>query len=239
MQPSLVFIPLALEWVVIASTIAPLWLGLFSSRPRLGILAWLSLFASVVFASLIAIVIAIWAVVYNFVNLDQHKQDLALTLIYSIAPWLLFVMAGVAITLINQRLEPTLIGLKKLLTNPFLPAKPLMQFEDVTVQVIELDVFFAIALSRPKARIVISRTALDSLSGDELNAVLWHEYGHLRQRHNVLKGLANAVALLTGFVRASKVMSSEVSRLCEVAADQYATRRVSAEIVKSARAKFD
>ena len=239
MQPSLVLIPLALEWVVIASTIAPLWFGLFSSRPRLGILAWLMLFASVVFASVVAIVIAVWAVVYNFVNLEQHQQDLALTLFYSMAPWALFVMAGVAITLINQRLEPTLIGLKRLLTNPLLPAKPLMQFEDVAVQVIELDVFFAIALSRPKPRIVISRTAFDSLSIDELNAVLWHEYGHLRQKHNAIKGLAKAVALLTGFVRASKVMSYEVSRLCEVAADEYAAGRVGVELVKAARAKFN
>jgi Zn-dependent protease with chaperone function len=238
-QPSLVLIPLALEWVVIASTIAPLWMGLFSSRPRLGIFAWLTLFASVVFASVVAIVIAIWAVVFNFVNLEQHEQDLALTLLYSVAPWALFLMAGVAITLINQRLEPTLIGLKKLLANPLLPAKALMRFEEVDVQVIELDVFFAIALRRPKPRILISRTAFDSLSIDELNAVLWHEYGHLRQKHNVVKGLAKAVALLTGFVRASKVMSSEVSRLCEVAADQFAAKRVGVELVKSARAKFD
>ncbi len=239
MQPSLVLIPLALEWVVIASTVAPLWLGLFSGKPRLGILAWLTLFASVVFASLVAIVVAIWAVVYNFVNLEQHEQDLALTLFYSVAPWALFVMAGVAITLINQKLEPTLAGLKNLLAVPLLPAKHLMLFEKVQVQVIELDVFFAIALSRPKPRILISRAALDSLNSEELKAVLWHEYGHLRQKHSAVKNLAKAVALLTGFVRASKVMSSEVSRLCEVAADQFAAKRVADDVLRQARAKFE
>lgn len=239
MQPSLVLIPLALEWVVIASTIAPLWLGLFSSKPRLGIFAWITLFASVVFASLVAIGVSVWAVVFNFVNLDQHEQDLPLTLFYSIAPWVLFLMAGVAITLINQKLEPTLLGLKKLLSTPVLPAKPLMKFESVEVDVIELDVVFAIALQRPKPRILISHAALNSLSEPEFKAVLWHEYGHLRQRHNAVKSLANAVALLAGFVRASTVMSHEVSRLCEAAADQFAARRVPIDVVESARAKFD
>jgi Zn-dependent protease with chaperone function len=238
-QPSLVLIPLALEWVVIASTIAPLWLGLFSGRPRLGIFAWIALFASVVFASLTAIVVSVWAVLFNFVNLEQHEQDLPLTLFYSVAPWALFLMAGVAITLINQKLEPTLLGLKKLLATPVLPAKPLMKFQKVEVEVIELDVVFAIALQRPRPRILISRAALKSLGDEELNAVLWHEYGHLRQRHNAVKSLAKAVALLAGFVRASRVMSSEVTRLCEVAADHYAARRVPIELVRSARAKFD
>lgn len=239
MQPSLVLIPLALEWVVIASTIAPLWLGLFGGRPRLGIFAWIALFASVVFASLTAIVISVWAVIFNFVNLEQHEQDLPLTLLYSVAPWVLFLMAGVAITLINQKLEPTLLGLKKLLATPVLPAKPLMKFEKVEVEVIELNVVFAVALQRPRPRILISRAALNSLSDEELNAVLWHEHGHLRQRHNAVKSLAKAVALLAGFVRASRVMSSEVTRLCEVAADQYAVRRVPIELVRSARAKFE
>lgn len=205
----------------------------------MGIFAWIALFASVVFASLVAIVVSVWAVIYNFVNLEQHEQDLPLTLIYSIAPWLLFLMAGVAIALINQKLEPTLLGLKKLLATPVLPAKPLMKFEEVDVEVIELGVVFAIALQRPRPRILISRAALNALSDEELNAVLWHEHGHLRQQHNAVKALAKAVALLAGFVRASRVMSSEVSRLCEAAADQYASRRVPLELVRSARAKFD
>jgi Zn-dependent protease with chaperone function len=178
-------------------------------------------------------------VIFNFVNLEQHEQDLPLTLLYSVAPWALFLMAGVAITLINQKLEPTLLGLKKLLATPVLPAKPLMKFQKVEVEVIELDVVFAIALQRPRPRILISRAALKSLGDEELNAVLWHEYGHLRQRHNAVKSLAKAVALLAGFVRASRVMSSEVTRLCEVAADQYAARRVPIELVRSARAKFE
>lgn len=239
MRPSLVLIPLALEWVIIASTIAPLWLGLFSKRPRLGIFAWLALFASVVFASVVAIAVSVWAVMFNFVNLEQHEQGLPSALFYSIAPWALFLMTGVAITLINQKLEPTLLGLKKLLSTPILPAKSLRRFESVQVEVIELDVVIAFALQRPVPRILISQAALNSLSNEELTAVLWHEYGHLRQRHDAVKSFAKIVALLAGFVLASRVMSLEVSRLCEAAADQFAARRVPIDLVRSARAKFD
>jgi Zn-dependent protease with chaperone function len=95
----------------------------------------------------------------------------------------------------------------------------------------------AIALNRPK-KILISRGALNALSVSELEAVLWHEYAHLAARHNALKRLAKMVALLAGFIRASKVMSYEIERLCEVAADNYAMKRVDPVVLKSARAKF-
>lgn len=229
--------PLALEWVVIASTIAPLWFGLFTKRPRLGIASWFLLFLSSGIALLTAIVIAVWSIAYNFENLEKHSENLFLTIFYSIAPWVLLAMAGIALNLINLRVELVVQNFKRLMSVPVLPAKHLRTFQGVSVEVIEIDSVMAIALNRPK-KILISRGALNELSDNELEAVLWHEYAHLAARHNALKRLAKMVALLAGFIRASKVMSYEIDRLCEVAADNYAMKRVDPVVLKSARAKF-
>jgi Zn-dependent protease with chaperone function len=230
-------VPLALEWVVIASTIAPLWFGLFTKRPRLGIASWFLLFLSSGIALLTAIVIAVWSIAYNFENLEKHSENLFLTIFYSIAPWVLLAMAGIALNLINLRVELVVQNFKRLMSVPVLPAKHLRTFQGVSVEVIEIDSVMAIALNRPK-KILISRGALNELSDNELEAVLWHEYAHLAARHNALKSLAKMVALLAGFIRASKVMSYEIDRLCEVAADNYAMKRVDPVVLKSARAKF-
>lgn len=239
MQPNLVLIPLALEWVVIASTIAPLWVGAFSKRARFGIFSWLALFISVVVSIVIAVALAIWSVIQNFVNLEQHRQNIGLTIVYSLAPWLLFAMAGIAINLLNIKLEPLLDKFRALLASPVLPAKPLSQFQKVSVEVIELPTVIAFSATRPSQRILISRGALDQLSEAELEAVLWHEYAHLAQRQAAIKRLAGLVESTTGFIRASKVMRFEIERLCELAADDFAAKKVNRDVLNSARSIFD
>lgn len=238
MKPALVLVPLALEWVVIASTIAPLWLGLFTKRPRFGIAAWLMLFVSAIVATSTAIIVAIWSVFDNFSSLEQDRQDLFLTIVFSLLPWLLFAMAGIAINLINLKIDPIVAKFKRLFSSPVLPGKLIRTFEGVPVEVVEIDAVFAIALSKPSRRILVSSGAVHSLSEGQLVAVLWHELGHLKARHNGIRRFVRVVETLTGFVRASKVMSHEVDRLCEVAADQFAAKRVDVAVLKSARAKF-
>ena len=238
MRPALVLVPLALEWLVIASTIAPLWLGLFSKTPRFGIFSWLALFLSAIAATATALIVSIWSVIENFVNLEQHRQNLLLTIVYSVLPWLLFATAGIAINLINIKIDPLVSKFKQLFAEPVLPAKQLRTFEGVPVHVIEIDAFFALAVAKPGKKILLSRGAIENLTTEQLEAVLWHELGHLKARHNGLRRLVRVVETLTGFVRASKVMSHEVDRLCEVAADQFAAKRVDASVLKSARAKF-
>lgn len=239
MKPLLVLVPLALEWVVIASTIAPLWVGSFSKRPRLGILAWLALFLSVVLSTVVAVVVSIWAVVDNFVNLEQHRQNLALTLVFSLAPWLLFAMAGIAINLMNIKLEPILLKFRALRSTPLLPATALRRFESARVEVIEVAAVLAFSTNQPSQRILISRGALDRLSEQQLEAVLWHEYAHLAGRHSAIKRLAGLVETLAGYIRASKVMRFEIERLCELAADNFAATKVERRVLESARALFD
>ena len=223
---------------MVASTIAPLWINQFTKRPRIGIIAWLALFLSAGLASVIALVISVWAVIYNFINLEQHKQNLFLTLMFSIAPWLIFAMAGVAINLINLKLDPIISNFKELFSQPVLPAKAFRQFQGVDVRLIDVGVPIALAISRPTPRVLISIGAISALSESELDAALWHEIGHLNGRHALIKRAVRLVETLAPFIRASKVMSHEVDRLCELAADNFALKRVDAKTLRQARDKF-
>jgi Zn-dependent protease with chaperone function len=73
-------------------------------------------------------------------------------------------------------------------------------------------------------RIVVTTGALRQLSAAELQAVLCHERGHLRQRHHLV--LAGAAGLRRAFPR-SRLMGTaylEIERLVELLADDAATR---------------
>ncbi|GAA3398446.1 M56 family metallopeptidase [Streptomyces roseoviridis] len=74
-------------------------------------------------------------------------------------------------------------------------------------------------------RLVITTAALRRLKGRQLDAVLAHEQGHARARHDWL--LHCATALATGFpgVPVFAAFRGEMHRLVELAADDVASRR--------------
>ncbi|KAA1420458.1 M56 family metallopeptidase [Mumia zhuanghuii] len=75
------------------------------------------------------------------------------------------------------------------------------------------------------ARVVVSRGALDSLSPEELDAVLAHESAHLRARHDLV--VDTFTALHRAFPRALRSDAALVSTrvLVELLADDHARRR--------------
>jgi Zn-dependent protease with chaperone function len=76
-----------------------------------------------------------------------------------------------------------------------------------------------------RPRLVISTGALRRLKGSQLDAVLAHERGHARARHDVLLHCSGALA--TGFpqVPVFAGFRNQVHRLIELAADDIASRR--------------
>ncbi|PSM38087.1 hypothetical protein C6Y14_39100 [Streptomyces dioscori] len=74
-------------------------------------------------------------------------------------------------------------------------------------------------------RLVITTAALRRLKGQQLDAVLAHEQGHARARHNWL--LHSSAALAGGFpqVPVFAAFRDEMHRLVELAADDMASRR--------------
>ena len=89
-----------------------------------------------------------------------------------------------------------------------------------------------------RGAILISSQALDVLTARELDAVLWHELGHLRAGHNQLKQLAGLVNSISPWFAASKALVTEVERLTEMDADNFAAQRVPRELISATRAKF-
>jgi Zn-dependent protease with chaperone function len=157
------------------------------------------------------------------------------TLGISFGPWLILAISGISLTLINQRVEPLVANARELVPLLDSAARYLMTFEGYRVSRIELPIMVATV---NRGSILISSKAVETLTGEELNAVLWHEVGHLCGRHNELKALANFTRTLSQWLIASRALVLEVERLSELEADRYAARRVSPELLSSTRSKF-
>ena len=97
------------------------------------------------------------------------------------------------------------------------PGERLVVLEDVRP--------LAWSLPGPQPRLVVTTGALHRLSDRELDALLAHERGHVRARHHWLMQCAEALS--TGFPGAAvfALFRSQVGRLVELAADDWAARR--------------
>lgn len=232
-------IPIAIEWVILVTTLAPIVLvGRFDARPKLGLTLWFGSLLSSGLAAAIALAVAFSSIFSTYAKLLETpfgSTDWQSTLAVSFAPWLILAISGVALALINQRLEPLIIVARE--SKPLIDAaaKPWMTFEGHEVCTIEVPIFLA---ATARGRILISKIAAEALDELELQAVLWHEVGHIRGRHNALKQLASLVRLLSPWLTVSRALVPEVDRLVEIDADVYALRHVDPELLTSTRRRF-
>ena len=238
MQPPLIVVPIAIEWLLIASSVAPTLRGKFNARPNLGIAVWFALFLSVLVAALIGFAVSVWAIFVGWADSGISDFPLAIQLLAGAGPWIIMILAGVLISLINRKLEPIIETNRKFAESPLLRGRSVKSFHGLEVESIDLPLWFSVFLKNPTPRILLSSQALAGLSADQLEAVLWHEYAHYRLRHNSIKGLVGLLATITSFVRVSRVMKYEVDLLCEIAADDFAAKRVPRETLSEARALF-
>ena len=236
---STLLIPIAIEWVILVTTLAPMILvGRFQQAPRVGLAVWFATLFSAGLAVILALALAIGSVINTYLRLQANpigSESWLLALAASFAPWLILAIAGISLALVNQRVAPLFAQAKSLSPLIDAVAKPERTFEGVTVSKIELPIMVAAA---HRGSILISSKALGSLSVEELDAVFWHELGHLRGRHNQLKQLSGFVNLVSPWFAASKALMSEVERLTELDADNFASKRVPRELLSATRAKF-
>ncbi len=240
MHAPLVVIPLAVEWEILITTLAPLVLtNKFRSLPQLGIALWFSSFLSAGIATAAAFVISIWAYFDTLAALNANELGSATwfaALIVSFAPWLALAVGGISLAVFNARLEPVVANAKEIAPLIAMTKQPLMHFMGTRVYLVELPFAFALASNRD---ILISSFAKDHLSQDELNAVLWHELGHVKQKHFAIKRLARFILALSQRLAASRALVSEIELLCEIAADKFALKKVNAPTLKLARSLFE
>lgn len=96
----------------------------------------------------------------------------------------------------------------------------------------------AFALPGREGGIVMSESALASLSGPELAAVLAHEDAHLRQHHHLLGGLAGLFAHRLRWVPMVAAAADALPHYLEIAADDAAKRRAGTPALAAALLKL-
>lgn len=76
-----------------------------------------------------------------------------------------------------------------------------------------------------RQRTVVTTGALQALGEDQLDAVLAHEHTHLAERHDLILGMAGAMAAAFPAVAAFRSAAAETARLIELRADDAAAER--------------
>ena len=246
MSLSPIALPLAIEWVLLVTSLVPLVApGRGNNAPNIAIFSMFAALSSAVVALLLAVTVALQSLFNLWQHLvqipaSQHNPGhLVPALLLAAAPWALLAGAGISIALINQRLEPAVVAARAAhpqIVATLTPGGTAAGIQYSTIATPAVLSFTTRANGRPT--IVVSSGALTALTQGELEAVLWHERAHLRGHHNALKTTAALLAQLTPRIAASLVLVNELERLCEAAADRYALKHTSHQLLLAARAKF-
>lgn len=241
MNAPLIVVPFAIELTVLITTTAPLALaGRFEQRPNLGISLWLTSFLLAFVSTLVALAISVWSVFDTWRELESHSQPFWHTILFSFAPWLILGLAGISMALVAQKLDSIREFRRSDAHLRELPSTTLMNFHGVEVRVIRLPIWLAFTRGvGRKATIYVSDLAVRKLSAEQFEATLWHERAHAVRWHNSIKSVVRLIRQLGGVMLASRVLSAEIDRLCELAADASASRMVGFKIVTEARSRFE
>lgn len=234
MEISLYLLIVLTEWVLLVTVSAPLFFaGRFNKSPNLGLWLWFLSLGSAVLATIAVTIIASYSIFSTWLRL-QEGGDILFTIAASIAPWLLMAFTGVLIALANQRLSPMFDLAKRYQPRLGEVAREISRYRRATVY--ELDVPGYLAITKEKG-IFLSKAVFE-LPAKQLEAILRHEYGHIKLNHERVKSAAYAVYQLFPWFAASRALVFEVDRLVEISADKYALKRVYSKDLAQARAHF-
>lgn len=92
----------------------------------------------------------------------------------------------------------------------------------------------AFALADRQWGIVVSTALLETLTDDELVAVITHEDAHLRQRHHIILGVLHGGVSLLRWVPLVAAVNAAIPLYLEMAADNVARQRTGTPVLASA-----
>lgn len=234
MEFSLYSLILLSEWVLLVTVSAPLFFaGRFRNAPNLGLWLWFLSLASAVLATIAVVFIASYSVFETWLRL-QENEDLLFTLAASIAPWLLLGFTGILMAVANQRLAPLFDLAKRYVPRLDQVAREVSRYRRATVYELDVPGYLAITKDRD---IYLSKSTFE-LPAKQLEAILRHEYGHIKLGHEKVKQFAYLIYQLFPWFAASRALVFEVDRLVELSADKYALKRVYSKDLNEARAHF-
>jgi Zn-dependent protease with chaperone function len=157
----------------------------------------------------------------------------------SFLPWIFLAFGGIALALTNIKLAPQITRAREVHDSLSRGLKVTNNFAGYPVAIVELPVKVAFTVKLNGAQtIVLGRGVMASLSSSQVEAVMWHEVGHIKGGHNRLKRIAALAYSVAPFVRASLLLGQEVELLCEVEANNFALRHVSIDDLKAAHRVF-
>lgn len=239
--------PLAVEWVILVTATLPL--AARAVTVRRATLAILALFAALIssfMAAFLALAVACQSVYLLWLDLSSNPatngsvERTLLAVGASFGPWLLLAAAGITIAIVNQRLEPQLRLARELAPRLSPLFKTIGEFEGTRLVSIQNSALISFTTRvEGKSVIVVSSGAAEILNAAELKAVLWHELGHIRLGHHWLKLIAQTLVAIAPRLVAARVALDWLHDLCELAADDFAARRVSRDLLAETRALFD
>ena len=237
-------------FAVAASTLGPLILRdrpWMLAMPRLGILAWQTLSASIVAAVALAGGALTIGLTHVSADLASFVHLCAMTVRHNyespggtVAP-----LAGAVVAL--AVLARTWWCLAKGVVAQRRERTRAIRVLDVVghhgrlpgVLVLDHDTPYAFCVPGRRSRIVVTSGLLSSLNPRQVRAVLAHERGHLESRHHLPLLLADALATAFGRVApVFEVARREVAFLIEVSADDDARQRVGDAPLREALARL-
>ncbi|WP_028280044.1 M56 family metallopeptidase [Arthrobacter sp. H5] len=235
---------LLLVYAVAAAAVAPLLSrGTWSDRsPRVGILVWQTLSATIIAGIVFAgVALAVPAMPFTS-NLADFLRACVMTLQeqYSTPGGAIVTTAG-ALTAAAVAARTGFCLLAELLSahrarRQQLQSLALLARRDSSGQFLVVEHADAAAYCLPGRRneIVFTSAALGALDKDQQAAVLAHEMAHLRGRHHLILAAANAIHRAFPRVPAFRIARTELMRLVEMDADDRAAHSSSRLTVATA-----
>jgi Zn-dependent protease with chaperone function len=113
-------------------------------------------------------------------------------------------------------------------------AAPATRIDGTRVAIVEAEHALACAVPGRAGGVLLSTGLAARLTEDELQAVVAHEAAHLRERHDLLVGVAESIERAVPWVPGARAMARSTRVLVELAADDAAARRVGRDAVRRA-----
>ncbi|MFD7404181.1 M56 family metallopeptidase [Streptomyces sp. NPDC059866] len=224
-----------LGYAVVLAVLAPMWLtraGWTSRSPRLGIWAWQALTATVVVSvALAGLAVAVPSVAFSGSLADMLQACVLSLRAQYAAPGGAAVAASgtvLAVAVVGRVGWCLAAGLWRARRERSRHAEVLALVgshrSDLGVTVLDDDRPAVYCLPGYGHRIVLTSATLAALEPSALDAVIAHERAHIRGRHHLVLGYAEALVRAFPRVALFRTAATETRRLVEMAADDEATR---------------
>ncbi|MCM6778154.1 M56 family metallopeptidase [Nocardia sp. CDC159] len=207
--------------------------------PHLGVVAWLTLMASVLGSWAVAVGLGVADAAHSWLHADRlvadglHEAEVIASgheglgaqvalLVVTAALALLAVVLGVRLARLQLRMR---LRAREHADALRLTGRKVHRDAVADLVLLESEERAAYCVAGSPSVVVVTSGAVAALRGPELAAVLAHEHAHLERRHPLLLTVTRGLATTFGRLRLFTVGAREVARLLEMCADDAAVRR--------------